>query len=108
MKTGSKSKQSTPSTFQFDSLEDQTSHALHILRALERMCEGEQNFEIESEDLEAVAGLLFQARMLLEPLDLQGVAGALETKKFTIAQAGESGRPTIACAKCSQEKGGLQ
>lgn len=104
----SEATQSTPSTFQFDNLEDQTSHALHILRALGYMCEGNPTFEFTGEDFEAMGGLLDQARLLLEPLDLRGVAGALHTEKFTMVPRGDSGDLQIACARCSQEKGESQ
>lgn len=98
----------TPSPYTFDSLEDQTAHALHTLRVLERMCEGSQTFELEDEDYEAIAGLLFDTRLFLEPLDLRGVAGALHIKKFTIVAPpkGKRGRPTIVCTRCSQEQEG--
>lgn len=95
----------TPSTFQFDSLEDQTSHALHTLRILGYMFEGNYPFEFTDQDYEAMAGLLFDARQFLEPLDLRGVAGALANKRFTLVHDPKLRRPTIACTQCSQEKG---
>ena len=101
-----KSKHSTPSTFTFDNLEDQTAHALNTLRILElTLMEGNNNLAFTEEDVDAMAGLLARANTLLEPLDLQGVAGALQLGDFAIVQTKGSGRPTIACARCSQEKG---
>jgi hypothetical protein len=94
---------STPSTFKFDNLEDQTSHALHILRAVQQMCEGNHTFDFTGEDLEAMSALLDQAMLLLEPLDLRGVAGALHIEKFAMVQDKGAKRPTIACARCSGE-----
>ena len=99
----SQSTHSTPSPFTFDNLEDQTSHALHTLRVLERMFEGSQTFEFMDEDFEAMAGLLYDTRLFLEPLDLRGVAGALQIGEFAIVQDKGAKRPTIACARCSGE-----
>jgi hypothetical protein len=102
----SKSTHSSPSPFTFDNLEDQTSHALKTLRLLERVCEAHHtsNFTFDDEDVDAMAILLYDSRLLLEPLDLPGVAGALHIGKFAMVQDAESTRPMIACAKCSQEK----
>jgi hypothetical protein len=65
------------------------------------MCEADHNFEFQSEDFDAVAALLYQARTLLESLDLNGVAGALDLKQFTLVPRGRLARPTIACAQCN-------
>jgi hypothetical protein len=92
--------------FAFDNLEDQTAHALNILRILElTLMEGNNTLAFTDEDVDAMAGLLASANTLLEPLDIQGVAGALQLGDFAIVADGDKRRPTIACAKCSQEKG---
>jgi hypothetical protein len=100
------SKHSTPTTFKFDGLEEQTAHALNILRILElTLMEGNNNFAFTDEDLDAMAMLLANTNSLLKPLDLRGVAGALELGQFAIVQTKDSRRPTIACARCDVSGG---
>jgi len=99
---------SAPDTFKFHDLEDQTNHALNTLQILElTLMEGNNTMALTDEDLSAMAGLLFSARLFLEPLDLRGVAAALHFGDFSMVRKNGSGRPTIACAKCSQEKQGI-
>lgn len=102
-----KSKQSTPSPFTFDTLEDQTFYALYTLRMLQRVLDSHHDTDavFEDEDFFAMSSLVYHAQQFLEPLDLPGVAAELALGRFTLVPNTHSGEPSIACTRCSQEKG---
>lgn len=97
-----------PSSFAFENLEEQTSHALSLLRLLERVCmdQHDTNLQLSDEELDDMAMLLSYSRKWLEPLDLVGVASGLDVKQFTMMHSEGHSQPSIVCTRCSQEREG--
>ena len=105
MKKRSRSHHVKPLRFMFESFGQQTSVALNILRLLERVCEDHHttSSEFDIEEVDAMALLLYHANLFLRPLDIPGVAAAMDYGRFTMIQPIHGRALSIGCARCDKD-----